>query len=112
MSIAASFAKGKTVFKGLKELTVKESNRLLLVQQNLLNIGVKAEIKNDYDLHIYGNHDLKKGGASIVHHNDHRIVMSFYIANLICLKNNKFDDKSSVKTSYPKFFRDFKRLSN
>ena len=75
-------------------------------------MGVNAEIRNDYDLYIHGSHDLKKGGATILHHHDHRIVMSFYIANLICLQNNKIDDKSSVKTSYPNFFKDFKRLSN
>ncbi|MEK9886197.1 MAG: hypothetical protein VW452_04750, partial [Pelagibacteraceae bacterium] len=112
LSIAASYAKGTTIFKGLKELTVKESNRLLLVQQNLIKMGVNAEIRNDYDLYIHGSHDPKKGGATIIHHHDHRIVMSFYIANLICLQNNKIDDKSSVKTSYPKFFKDFKGLSN
>ena len=112
LSIAASFANGISIFKGLKELTVKESNRLLLVQQNLLRIGVKAEIKNNYDLYIYGNNDFKKGGASIIHQQDHRIVMSFYISNLICFKNNRINDKSSVKTSYPEFFKDFSRLSN
>ena len=112
LSIAASHAKGTTIFKGLKELTVKESNRLLLVQQNLIKMGVNAEIRNDFDLYIHGSHNLKKGGAFIVHHHDHRIVMSFYIANLICLQNNKIDDKSSVKTSYPKFFKDFKQLLN
>ena len=112
LSIAASHAKGTTIFKGLKELTVKESNRLLLVKHNLIKMGVNAEIRNDYDLHIHGSHDLKKGGESILHHHDHRIVMSFFIANLICLQNNKIDDKSSVKTSYPNFFKDFKRLSN
>jgi len=104
LSIAASYAKGTSVFKGLKELTVKESNRLELIHQNLKNMGVKSEIK-EFDLYIYGNNDLKKGGAKIVHHHDHRIVMSFYIANLICEKSNKIDDKSSVKTSYPSFFK-------
>jgi len=112
LAVAASFAKGITIFKGLKELTVKESNRLLLVQKNLQRMGVRAEIKNNYDLYIHGDSNLKKGGASIIHHQDHRIVMSFYIANLICLKNNKIVDKSSVKTSYPGFFKDFTRLSN
>ena len=52
-----------------------------------------------------GCRGLKKGGAKIIHHHDHRIVMSFYIANLICKKSNKIDDKSSVKTSYPSFFK-------
>ena len=107
LSIAASFAGGKSVFKGLKELTVKESNRLELVHQNLKNMGVKSEVKG-FDLHIYGNYELKKGGAKIIHHHDHRIVMSFYIANLICIKNNVINDKSSVKTSYPYFFKDTK----
>ena len=104
LSIAASYAKGTSVFKGLKELTVKESNRLELIHQNLKNMGVKSEIK-EFDLYIYGDTDLKKGGAKIIHHHDHRIVMSFYIANLICEKSNKIDDKSSVKTSYPSFFK-------
>ena len=104
LSIAASYAKGTSVFKGLKELTVKESNRLKLIHQNLKNMGVKSEIK-EFDLYIYGDNNLKKGGAKIIHHHDHRIVMSFYIANLICEKSNKIDDKSSVKTSYPSFFK-------
>ncbi len=104
LSIAASFANGLTIFKGLKELTVKESNRLLLIHENLKKIGVKSNIKN-YDLYIYGNHDLKKGGAIIKHNMDHRILMSFFIANMICKKNNLIRDKSCVKTSYPTFFK-------
>jgi len=104
LSIAASYAKGTSIFKGLKELTVKESNRLELIHQNLNNMGVKNQIK-EFDLYIYGDTDLKKGGAKIIHHHDHRIVMSFYIANLISKKANKINDKSSVKTSYPSFFK-------
>ena len=111
LSIAASFAKGRSIFKGLKELTVKESNRLLLICQNLKKMGVKSEIKG-FDLYIYGDNELKKGGAIIDHHQDHRIVMSFYIANLVCLKNNKIEDKSSVKTSYPRFFKDISKHTN
>ena len=111
LSIAASYAKGISIFKGLKELTVKESNRLLLIHQNLKKIGVKSIIKN-YDLHIFGNHNLKNGGAFIKHDDDHRIVMSFYISNMICKKNNKIKGKSCVKTSYPTFFKHISELSN
>ena len=77
LSVAASFAKGLTIFKGLKELTVKESNRLLLIHENLKRIGVMSKIKN-YDLYIYGNSDFKEGGATIKHDDDHRILMSFH----------------------------------
>ena len=109
LSIAASFAKGETIFKDLKELTVKESNRLDLIYQNLKKMGVDCFIKN-YDLHIMGNNNLKAGGAKIIHNFDHRIVMSFYIANMICSKNNIIINKSCVKTSYPQFFKDFNTL--
>ena len=110
LSIAASFACGHTVFKGLKELTVKESNRLLLINENLKKMGVKSKI-NRYDLHIYGNQNLKEGGAVIRHDNDHRILMSFFIANMICEKNNIIKDKSCVNTSYPAFFKDISQFS-
>ena len=110
LSIAAAFATGLTIFKGLKELTVKESNRLLLINHNLRKIGVKSEIKK-YDLYIYGNQKLKKGGAIINHQNDHRILMSFFIANLICKKNNIVLDKTCVNTSYPTFFRHISKLT-
>ena len=110
LSIAAAFATGLTIFKGLKELTVKESNRLLLINRNLRKIGVKSEIKK-YDLYIYGNQKLKKGGAIINHQNDHRILMSFFIANLICKKNNIVLDKTCVNTSYPTFFRHISKLT-
>ncbi len=111
LSIAASFAKGLSIFKGLKELTVKESNRLILIHENLKKIGVKSKIKN-FDLYIYGNHDLKKGAALIRHEKDHRILMSFFISNMICEKNNIIKDKSCVKTSYPTFFKDISKLIN
>ena len=110
LSIAASFAKGITVFKGLKELTVKESDRLKLIHENLNKIGVKSKIKN-FDLYIYGNYKLKDGAAIIKHDNDHRILMSFFIANMICKKNNIIRDKSCVKTSYPSFFNDISQFS-
>ena len=111
LSIVASYASGLTIFKGLKELTVKESNRLLLIHENLTKIGVKSIIKN-YDLYIYGNYDLKKGAGIIKHNNDHRILMSFFIANMICKKNNIIKDKSCVKTSYPTFFKHISQFSN
>jgi 3-phosphoshikimate 1-carboxyvinyltransferase len=109
LSIAASFAVGETIFQDLKELTVKESNRLELIYKNLKGMGVDCFIK-DYDLHVIGNREIKAGGANIIHNFDHRIVMSFYIANLICAKNNIIIDKSCVKTSYPGFFKDFNTL--
>ena len=70
----------------------------------ILFISINSPIKAESNQSLIN--ELKKGGARIIHHHDHRIVMSFYIANLICIKNNVIKDKSSVKTSYPSFFKD------
>ena len=60
---------GTSIFKGLKELTVKESNRLDLINKNLLKMGVKSEIRG-FDLYVYGNNNLKRGNAKIIHNHD------------------------------------------
>ena len=90
---------------------MKESNRLLLIHENLKKIGVKSIIKN-YDLYIHGDYNLKRGGAVIKHNNDHRILMSFFISNMICKRNNIIKDKSCVKTSYPSFFKDISQFNS
>ena len=84
---------------------------MLLINENLKKIGVKSIVKN-YDLYIYGNHDLKKGSAIIKHNHDHRILMSFFISNMICKKNNIIKDKSCVKTSYPSFFEHISQFNH
>ena len=47
LSIAASFAKSPSLFRGLKELKVKESNRLELIRENLERCGIYCNINND-----------------------------------------------------------------
>ena len=84
---------------------------MLLINENLKKIGVKSKVKKD-NLYIYGNHDLKKGSAIIKHNNDHRILMSFFISNMICKKNNIIKDKSCVKTSYPSFFEHISQFNH
>ena len=58
LSIAATFAISPSVFRGLKELRVKESDRLELIKTNLLKCGVKCEVKDD-DLFIYPSKSIK-----------------------------------------------------
>ena len=55
LSIAAAFAKGTSIFRGLKELKVKESDRLELIRLNLVNCGCDCQVIND-DLIIYYQH--------------------------------------------------------
>ena len=78
LSIAAAFAKGPSVFKGLKELKVKESDRLELIRLNLVNCGCDSEVIND-DLIIRPSEKYIPKNNKIRTDFDHRIAMSFAV---------------------------------
>jgi len=105
LSIAAAFAKGKSVLKGLKELRVKESDRLELIRLNLVNCGCDCEVIND-DLIIRPSEVYIPKNNKIRTDFDHRIAMSFAvmgskIGNLI------IEDAESINTSFPNFNEKF-----
>jgi len=105
LSIAAAFAKGKSIFRGLKELKVKESDRLELIRLNLVNCGCDCEVVND-DLIIKPSEKYIPNNNKIRTDFDHRIAMSFAVmgskvGNLI------IDDGESINTSFPNFIEKF-----
>ena len=108
LSIAASFAKSPSVFRGLKELRVKESDRLKLILLNLQNCGVDCKSEND-DLFIFPakKYQIKKN--LIQTDFDHRIAMAF------CIMGTKLGplnikDSDSINTSFPSFKNEFNSL--
>jgi len=105
LSIAAAFAKGTSIFRGLKELKVKESDRLELIRLNLVNCGCDCEVIND-DLIIKPSEEYIPKNNKIRTDFDHRIAMSFAvmgskIGNLI------IEDGDSINTSFPNFIEKF-----
>ena len=108
LSIAASFAQSPSVFRGLKELRVKESDRLNLILINLQNCGVKCKTEDD-DLYIYpSNHyEIKKN--EIQTDFDHRIAMAFCIMGSK-IGPLKIEDAESINTSFPTFRNEFNML--
>jgi len=107
LSIAAAFAKGTSVFRGLKELKVKESDRLELIRLNLVNCGCNCEVIND-DLIIKPSEQYFPKNNNIKSDFDHRIAMSFAVmgskvGNLI------IDDAESINTSFPNFIEKFNK---
>ncbi len=100
LAIAASFAKGTTIMRGLSELRVKESDRLAAVAEGLKLNGVSCEIIGD-DLKVDGG--LVAGGGVVETHLDHRIAMSFLIMGLAAQKKITIDDETMIKTSFPQF---------
>jgi 3-phosphoshikimate 1-carboxyvinyltransferase len=104
LSVLACYAEGNTIINGIEELKVKESNRVLAIIENIQSMGGDAELIND-SLIIKGNKRLYN--TTIRSFNDHRIFMSFYIANRIIGKNVDYDVSD---TSYNKSFPDFKSV--
>jgi 3-phosphoshikimate 1-carboxyvinyltransferase len=101
LAVAASFAEGTTTMRGLKELRVKESDRLEATAAMLRVNGVKVEISGD-DLIVEGRGHVP-GGGLVATHMDHRIAMSALVMGLAADKPVKVDDTAFIATSFPDF---------
>ncbi len=103
LSVAAAFARGKTVMRGLEELRVKESDRLDAIARGLEQNGVAFEIEND-DLIVNrtGSNGVP-GGGRVSTHMDHRIAMSFLTMGLASRQPVTVDDVAMIATSFPEY---------
>jgi len=102
LGIAAAFAHGRTVMRGLQELRVKESDRLAAMAQGLEACGVKVAIDGD-DLIVEGSGGPPAGGAEIAVRLDHRIAMSFLVMGMAAREAVAIDDAAAIETSFPGF---------
>jgi 3-phosphoshikimate 1-carboxyvinyltransferase len=101
LAVAASFAEGTTIMRGLQELRVKESDRLAATADMLRVNGVRVEISGD-DLIVEGKGHVP-GGGLVATHMDHRIAMSALVMGLASDKPVKADDTAFIATSFPDF---------
>ena len=101
--IAAAMARGRSTFRGLEELRVKESDRITVMAEGLRAIGVSVEELPDGLIVEGRDGDPFPGGATIAAHLDHRIAMSFAIAGLVSKAPVTIDDITPVATSFPTF---------
>jgi 3-phosphoshikimate 1-carboxyvinyltransferase len=101
LAVAASFAEGTTIMRGLKELRVKESDRLEATAAMLRVNGVKVEISGD-DLIVEGKGHVP-GGGLVATHMDHRIAMAALVMGLASDKPVRVDDTAFIATSFPDF---------
>ena len=105
LSVAAAFANSPSVFRGLSELKVKESNRLELIRLNLTKCGCECEVIND-DLLIKPSKNYMPIDRSIRTDFDHRIAMSFAVMGSKIGKL-EIQDSDSINTSFPNFLDTF-----
>ncbi|HTC05516.1 MAG TPA: 3-phosphoshikimate 1-carboxyvinyltransferase [Xanthobacteraceae bacterium] len=101
LAVAAAFAEGTTVMRGLKELRVKESDRLAATAALLRGNGVAVDIEGD-DLLVHGN-GRAAGGGVVTTHMDHRIAMAAMVLGLASDKPVQIDDGTFIATSFPGF---------
>lgn len=102
LAVAAAFAEGRTVMRGLAELRVKESDRLAAIAEGLARCGVAVAVDGD-TLTVEGKGRPPKGGAVLATRLDHRIAMSFLVLGLGAQAPVGIDDASPIDTSFPGF---------
>jgi 3-phosphoshikimate 1-carboxyvinyltransferase len=101
LAVAASFAEGITRMRGLKELRVKESDRLAATAEMLRANGVTVEIEDD-DLIVHGK-GRPSGAGEVKTHMDHRIAMAALVMGLGAENPVRVDDSAFITTSFPGF---------
>ena len=103
LAVLAAFAEGRTVMRGLKELRVKESDRLAAMARGLIACGVQVtELDDGLIVEGCGPGGVP-GGGMIATEMDHRIAMSFLVLGLAAKRPVSVDDSAFIATSFPGF---------
>jgi 3-phosphoshikimate 1-carboxyvinyltransferase len=103
LSVVASFAQGQTMMRGVKELRVKESDRIDAMAKGLRANGVEVDEGPDWWAVTGLGHGNVPGGATCASQLDHRIAMSFMIMGMAANAPVSVDDGAPITTSFPIF---------
>ena len=113
LMIAASFANGETFFPNLEELRIKESDRLLAMENNLKKIGITTKRKNnDMTILGLGEEFYSNKLITIDSYKDHRIALSFAVMAMVSKKRILIKDFDSANVSYPNFLNNIQKIKN
>ena len=99
--IAAASAEGTTRLSGAEELRVKESDRIQVMADGLVAMGINAQTQAD-GITIQGG---EIAGGEVDSRGDHRIAMAFSVASLRAGDEIRIDDCANVNTSFPGFVK-------
>jgi len=107
LAIMAVFADNPTKLKNIGSWRVKETDRILAMENELTKLGVQVSSTQD-SITIFPQKDLNDN-VSISTYNDHRIAMCF---SLFCLRNLNITilDPSCVNKTYPDYFKDLESV--
>lgn len=108
LAVAAAAARGRSRFRGLGELRVKETDRLATTVALLEAHGIRAAVDGD-DLLVEGG-TLRAGVVDAA--GDHRIAMAAVIAGLATAPASRIVGVDAVATSYPGFLADLEAVTS
>ena len=97
--ILAANADGTSIFRGLKELRVKESDRISSMAKGFQKLGINI-VEFEDGIQIEGG---KLDGGDIECFGDHRVAMSFAVAGASAKNAIRVNNVESVGTSFPSF---------
>ena len=103
LSVVAANARGVTMMRGVRELRVKESDRIEAMATGLRACGVTVEAGEDWWSICGMGAGAVPGGAACASHLDHRIAMSFLVLGMAARAAVSVDDGAPVATSFPIF---------
>ncbi|HWA20857.1 MAG TPA: 3-phosphoshikimate 1-carboxyvinyltransferase [Caulobacterales bacterium] len=101
LAVAAAFAQGDMIMRGIGELRVKESDRIALMARGLKNCGVRVEEERE-GLIVRGA-PLAPVGGHVATKGDHRIAMSHLVLGLASQGPVTVEDAEMIATSFPGF---------
>jgi 3-phosphoshikimate 1-carboxyvinyltransferase len=102
LAVLAACGEGTTRMRGLKELRVKESDRLSATAALLTVNGVRVELDGD-DMIVHGTGRPPVGGGLVETHMDHRIAMPALVFGMVTEQPVAVDDATFIDTSFPGF---------
>ena len=103
LSVVAAYAKGQTVMRGVRELRVKESDRIDAMAKGLRANGIDVDEGVDWWIVTGAGHGNVAGGGLCASQLDHRIAMSFLILGMAANAPVRVDDGGPIATSFPIF---------
>lgn len=103
LSVVAAFAEGVTDMQGVKELRVKESDRIDAMAKGLRAAGITVDEEPDWWKVTGLGHGNVPGGATVASELDHRIAMAFMVMGMASQKPMTVDDGAPIATSFPIF---------
>jgi 3-phosphoshikimate 1-carboxyvinyltransferase len=102
LAVAAAFATGDTVMRGVGEMRVKESDRIALMARGLEACGVDVEEEPEGFI-VHGTGTAPRGGVMVETSGDHRIAMSHLVLGLAAQAAVSVDEPGMIATSFPGF---------